>query len=784
LFNKGKGSQDVQVPGEMDHEPALTGNLAQGATMRTKPTKLFLAVLVLMTVCGWGLPLNGQARFQTKASGLWNASATWVLTSGSSVTGYPGATDTADIVSGHTVTVSGTTVDCATLTVRSGGILSISGSGNVRVNGASGSAVISGTVQMSSTGTLRGSGSGTRSLVLTSSGKITIAGTSGAPSFTTYSLDPQSTFEYAATADQNVLSGIVYGNLTLSGSGKKTVTPIPADSAFRSVGKLFIASGVTFDVSTNILRVYFMGDVENHGTLDASVGIVLLWMTGSQWLNYGTFLPSTTSGLGYTPETHFSNTSIGGSPVSQTFYDLIVDGPITALSNITVTRHVMITPTGAFCAGSGLAHTVGGNWTNNGSFMCGSSSVTFNGKSSQTIGASAFYQIVVDDTAGVSLAGNVSILDGGSFTFTRGNLNTGANSLSIMSSSVSALNLGANRIIGTVTRAIAAGSASAYQFFDANSYIIPNGDGNPTSITATVHPNTNPPNLPPQADTSLVAKRYVTTSAAGAGPNFAYTLRFSYNKTEVRGQELRYVLWTNIGAGWLDVGAATVDTAAHFVQQNGLTGFGDVTAADPAGALPIQLTSFVAATVPNSAEVRLAWTTATEINNYGFFVERSLSGITGFVDLPNNFVLGNGTTLVPQRYEWLDRNVARGTYYYRLRQVDRDGSFKIYAPVKVEVGSQPGTDNSQGPSSFALEQNWPNPFNPTTTINFQIPASSNVCLKVYDVIGREVATLVDDVRPAGAYSVTFDGSGLASGTYVYRIQAGSSVATKKLVLVR
>ena len=104
--------------------------------------------------------------------------------------------------------------------------------------------------------------------------------------------------------------------------------------------------------------------------------------------------------------------------------------------------------------------------------------------------------------------------------------------------------------------------------------------------------------------------------------------------------------------------------------------------------------------------------------------------------------------------------------------------------MKVEVGSQPGTDNSQGPSSFALEQNWPNPFNPTTTINFQIPASSNVCLKVYDVIGREVATLVDDVRPAGAYSVTFDGSGLASGTYVYRIQAGSSVATKKLVLVR
>lgn len=772
-----------RVPGtEESVHPVPGKHLAEGTTMKTM--RLIPTILVVMSLSAAGFQLSGQARFQSKTSGLWTAPAVWQLMSGSSSTGYPGSTDTAIISSGYTVSTNGTTVDCATLTVQAGGSLNIAGSGNVRVNGASGTASISGTVLMTGSGTLRGSGSGTRTLVLTSSGKVTISGSAATPSFTAYSIDPQSTFEYTASANQNVQSGIAFGKLTLGGSGTKTVTPVPADSAFRCSGKLSIASGVIFDCSTNILRIYLMGDVENYGTLDASVGITMLWMSGAQWLNYGTFLPSTTPALGYQPEVHFLNTSVGGSPVSQTFYDLVVDGTLTAASNITVTRHVTITPTGAFCIGTGLSHSVGGNWTNNGSFMCGTSTVRFNGSSTQTIGASTFYQMVIDDTAGVSLVGNASILDGGTVTLNRGNLYTGAYTLTIASTAPAALNLGTNRIIGTVTRAIASGSNSSYQFFDANTYFIPNGTGNPTSITATVYPNTNPPNLPPQADTTQLVKRYVSISAAGAGSGFAYTLRFSYASTEVRGMEPSYVLWKNSGGGWQNVGSSIVNTTSHFVEQTGLTSFGDVTAATPAGALPIELTSFEAAVIPTSGDVQLAWTTASEVNNYGFYVQRSLSATFGFVDLPNNFVLGNGTTLTPQRYGWVDRNVPAGTYYYRLKQVDRDGSFKIYEPVKVVAGGQNGLDRGQGPSSFALDQNWPNPFNPTTTIGFQLPAASSVSLKVYDLTGREVATLVEEVKPAGIHSVTFDGAGLASGTYVYRIQAGKYLATKKLVLVK
>jgi hypothetical protein len=279
-------------------------------------------------------------------------------------------------------------------------------------------------------------------------------------------------------------------------------------------------------------------------------------------------------------------------------------------------------------------------------------------------------------------------------------------------------------------------------------------------------------------------KRYITLSAIGAGPSFAYTMRFSYLKAEVRGPELNYVLWKSSAGGWQNVGASSVDTAAHFVQQNGLTGFGDVTAADPAGALPIQLSSFVVTPVPNSNDVKLSWTTATEVNNYGFFVQRSMSGTDGFVDLPNNFVIGHGTTLVPQRYEWIDRNVPTGSCYYRLKQVDLDGTTTFYGPLRIDAATRADVGGNEGPLWFALQQNWPNPFNPTTSIRFTLPRSAGVLLKVFDLVGREVATLVDEVKPAGSHTVKFDGSGLASGTYVYRIEAGSFVATRKLTLVK
>ena len=185
--------------------------------------------------------------------------------------------------------------------------------------------------------------------------------------------------------------------------------------------------------------------------------------------------------------------------------------------------------------------------------------------------------------------------------------------------------------------------------------------------------------------------------------------------------------------------------------------------------IPVELISFTASV--NENNVTLSWTTATETNNQGFEVQRSNGGEFE----PIAFVNGNGTTTEVQIYSYIDRNVKDGSYSYRLKQVDFDGTFEYLNVVEVNVAA---------PSVFALDQNYPNPFNPTTTINYYVPEVSFISLKVYDVLGNEIATLVNENKPAGNYKAEFNAAGIPSGIYFYRIQAGSFIDTKKMILLK
>ncbi len=191
-------------------------------------------------------------------------------------------------------------------------------------------------------------------------------------------------------------------------------------------------------------------------------------------------------------------------------------------------------------------------------------------------------------------------------------------------------------------------------------------------------------------------------------------------------------------------------------------------------ALPVELTLFTAASERNA--VLLHWNTATEINNYGFEIEKSKMG-EGRSEMWEKigFVEGNGTTNAPKSYSFTDKS-APGKTSYRLKQIDRDGKFEYSQEVEVIALSTP--------KEFALGQNYPNPFNPTTTIGYQLPANGRTTLKIYDAIGREVATLVSEVKEAGYYSVQFDGAHLASGIYLYRLNAEGKSAVRKMHLVK
>ena len=185
--------------------------------------------------------------------------------------------------------------------------------------------------------------------------------------------------------------------------------------------------------------------------------------------------------------------------------------------------------------------------------------------------------------------------------------------------------------------------------------------------------------------------------------------------------------------------------------------------------VPVELVSFSA--MKDKNDVVLSWFTATETNNSGFEVQRKTSGEYESIA----FIEGKGTTTEVQNYIFRDNNLLSGSYTYRLKQTDYDGSFAYSDEVEINI---------EQPSVFYLGQNYPNPFNPSTNIKYSIPVDGIVTLKVYDLLGKEVSTLVNDYKQAGTFDVVFDGSNLASGVYYYQLKTGELSATKKLMLTK
>lgn len=195
--------------------------------------------------------------------------------------------------------------------------------------------------------------------------------------------------------------------------------------------------------------------------------------------------------------------------------------------------------------------------------------------------------------------------------------------------------------------------------------------------------------------------------------------------------------------------------------------------------LPVELISFTSEFL--SDKIKLNWITKTEVNNYGFNIERRINGnewsSIGFVE-------GNGNSNSLKEYIYIDKDLFAGgsKFYYRLKQIDTDGSF-IYSDI---------SEVTVLPDNFKLLQNYPNPFNPVTKISWQSPLSGYHVLKVYDILGNEVTALVDEYKEAGFHTIEFDASGLSSGVYFYRFMIGEAQTgqsqvfgeTKKMVLLK
>jgi len=191
--------------------------------------------------------------------------------------------------------------------------------------------------------------------------------------------------------------------------------------------------------------------------------------------------------------------------------------------------------------------------------------------------------------------------------------------------------------------------------------------------------------------------------------------------------------------------------------------------------VPVELSAFNAAVWGSSVEI--SWLTATETNNFGFDIERKI--VDGsFVSAA--FIKGNGTKTTPSSYSYIDENLSAGKYFYRLKQIDLDGSFTYSKSIEVEINQ---------PEKFVLNQNYPNPFNPSTAISFEMPVEANVSLTIFNSLGEEVSKIVKGALTPGNHIINFDAGNLSSGIYIYKLNATGKngelfSSSKKMTLIR
>lgn len=239
----------------------------------------------------------------------------------------------------------------------------------------------------------------------------------------------------------------------------------------------------------------------------------------------------------------------------------------------------------------------------------------------------------------------------------------------------------------------------------------------------------------------------------------------------------RMFLTTNLGTTWTEEALpaeVVVSGVQHlrFLNQNtGFAGCGTGYVIKFTGIVPVELTSFTGK-INNLGHVILNWETATELNNHMFEIERRTES-SEFRTI--GFVEGSGTSNEPRSYSFIDKTSEQGITYYRLKQVDFNGTYSYSDVVELDV---------TGPLTFELAQNYPNPFNPSTKIKYSVPEAGNIRLSVYNLVGEEVAVLVNGFSQEGAFEVTFDASNLSTGIYLYKLQSSNSVQTKKMTLIK
>lgn len=411
----------------------------------------------------------------------------------------------------------------------------------------------------------------------------------------------------------------------------------------------------------------------------------------------------------------------------------------------------------------------------------GSTEQVISGAGNLTFGPNT--TLVINNSNGVTLSRDLTL--GGSLNLTNGLFKLGANTLTV-EGNINATNPSSSNMIvvddgtnlATLKRRVSANNTD---------YIFHVGDTRGTteyteariSFSETQFSdayislqmsNIKYPNNP---SINHYLKRYWTIESLGTLNNLSYTLTLNYTDNDIVGNEENIYFGMYNGSLWTILEQA--DYNNNRLYKSGLNSFSTFTGGEES-AMPVKLTTFTY--FLSGRDVKLYWTTESELNNKGFEIYRS-SLYSNFEKWEKvGFIKGNGTKSSSTNYSFEDKKLTTGKYQYRLKQVDYNGNFEYFDLNNiVEIGI---------PTKFDLSQNYPNPFNPVTKIDFDIPKDSWIIISVYDILGREIKKLVNEFIPAGYYTTQFDASEIQSGIYFYRLRTKDNqfVITKKMVVVK
>jgi hypothetical protein len=610
------------------------------------------------------------------------------------------------------------------------------------------------------------------------------------------SVSTNATFTFNGDADQTISSASsnnTFGHLVIN----KSSGSANLGSAVKVAGNATISGG-TFDTGA-----HSFSRGSNGGSLTVSNGAKLK-IGGTNGMP--TSFTSRSFGASSTVEYSGSNQTVsneayGNLALSGTGTKTMPSGSMTLAGSFsidgsasataggvwTVNGDVSVGNDATFTTGS-LSHTIKGSISNDGTFDAAGSTVVLSGTTLQLLGGYnglAFNNVTLDNAAGTALSCATTI--NGTLTLTNGKLFLGGYNLFVGSSAVisgvsSARYIatdGAGKLVreaGTSSVLYPVGTAASY-----NPLTLATGTGADVfsvRVIESLSPST--PN-----DAAAVQRTWdVTEGTPGGNGTLTFTVQWNDGEQGSVFTRAGAAAWKYDGTSWSRQDGALVDITPEptypAVATIQTSSFSRWAIASEDAQLPVQLASFTGV-VQAGGSVLLEWTTISEVNNFGFIVQRSIDGLN-YEDVPNSFIPGHGTTIVPQYYSYVDEAVPPGSWYYRLKQIDLDGT--MHYSEAIQVGMPTGVGEDGSPVEFALHQNYPNPFNPSTRIGFSIPVAGNATLVVYNSLGQKLGTLVDGYLPAGNHSVAWDATGLASGVYFYSLKTADRSEVKRMVLTR